>query len=93
MLTGLRSLTCTLTRRPIRTLILTRTLTQPLRRQVNLPAALTGIPDRSADPEVAAIQEELEDLSKRIPINDLQLPPEQERSPSPEPVYDKCVFL
>jgi len=59
---------------------------------VNLPAALTGIPDRSADPEVAAIQEELEDLSKRIPINDLQLPPEQERSPSPEPVYDKCVL-
>ena len=22
-------------------------------------------------------------------VNDLQLPPEEERSPSPEPVYDK----
>ena len=57
--------------------------------QVTLPSALTGMPDRSSDPEVAAIQEELEDLSKRIPVNDLRLPPEEERSPSPEPVYDK----
>ena len=58
---------------------------------MTLPSALTGIPDRSADPEVAAIQEELEDLSRRIPVNDLRLPPEEERSPSPEPVYDKCA--
>ncbi len=36
--------------------------------QVTLPSALTGMPDRSADPEIAAIQEELEDLSKRLQV-------------------------
>jgi hypothetical protein len=35
---------------------------------VTLPSALTGMPDRSADPEIAAIQEELEDLSKRLQV-------------------------
>ena len=57
--------------------------------QVKMPSALTGLPDRSADPEIAAIQDELADLNKRLVLGDLQIPPEHERSPSPEPIYDR----
>jgi len=58
--------------------------------QVRLPSTMTGLPDRSSDPEVAAIQEELADLNKRLQTGELNIPPEGERSPSPEPVYDRC---
>lgn len=57
--------------------------------QVRLPSTMTGLPDRSADPEVAAIQDELEDLNKRLQTGELNIPPEGERSPSPEPIYDR----
>ena len=53
---------------------------------------MTGLPDRSADPEVAAIQDELEDLNKRLQTGELNIPPEGERSPSPEPIYDRCAL-
>ena len=55
-----------------------------------MPSALTGLPDRSADPAIAAIQDELADLNKRLVLGDLRIPPEHERSPSPEPIYDRC---
>ena len=42
---------------------------------MTLPSALTGMPDRSADPEIAAIQEELEDLNKRLQVNDMYQKP------------------
>ncbi len=53
---------------------------------------MTGLPDRSADPEVASIQDELEDLNKRLQTGELNIPPEGERSPSPEPIYDRCAL-
>lgn len=52
---------------------------------------MTGLPDRSSDPEVAAIQDELEDLNKRLQTGELNIPPEGQRSPSPEPIYDRCM--
>ena len=58
--------------------------------QVKLPSALTGVPDRSSDPEIAAIQEELADLNKKLQTGEFDIPPEHERSPSPEPIYDRC---
>lgn len=56
---------------------------------VKMPSALTGLPDRSADPAIAAIQDELSDVNRRLATGDLGIPPEHERSPSPEPIYDR----
>lgn len=56
--------------------------------QVALPAALLGGAGVS-DPKVKALYDELEVITKKIQTNDLGIPPENQRSPSPEPVYDR----
>ena len=56
--------------------------------QVYLPSALTGGP-QSSDPKVRELNSELNEVNRKILNNDLEIPPEGERSPSPEPIYDR----
>ena len=56
--------------------------------QVYLPSALTGGP-QSSDPKVREVNNELNEVNRKILNNDLEIPPEGERSPSPEPIYDR----
>ena len=56
--------------------------------QVTLPSHLTGEP-HEADPEVKLLQERLNEINRKLLNNILDIPPEHERSPSPEPIYDK----
>lgn len=58
--------------------------------QVSLPSALTGQSHKNADPEIQALHDELTEVNRAITSNDLGIPPEGERSPSPEPIYDRC---
>lgn len=55
---------------------------------VAMPSVLTGRQTHS-DPAIQKMYDDLEDLSNRIDANDIRLPPEHARSPSPEPVYDR----
>lgn len=55
---------------------------------VAMPTVLTGRQTHS-DPVIQKMYDDLEDLSNRIDANDIRLPPEHERSPSPEPIYDR----
>eukprot|EP00878_Enallax_costatus_P005999 GHUV01006292.1.p1 GENE.GHUV01006292.1~~GHUV01006292.1.p1 ORF type:complete len:493 (+),score=174.21 GHUV01006292.1:304-1782(+) len=41
-----------------------------------------------ADPKVQKMHEQLSALQDKLDRNDLDIPPEHERSPSPEPIYD-----
>ncbi|CAD7703519.1 unnamed protein product [Ostreobium quekettii] len=63
-------------------------LTLPGGIRVTLPPHLTGEPLHT-DPELKELHENLADVSRKIANNELDLPPEHERSPSPEPIYDK----
>lgn len=56
--------------------------------QVVLPSALTG-GSSSADPEIQRLHTELKEVNRKILNNELDIPPEGERSPSPEPMYDR----
>lgn len=56
--------------------------------QVALPSALIH-GSASNDPRVKELQEELNTVNKKILDNELDIPPEGQRSPSPEPVYDR----
>lgn len=56
--------------------------------QVSLPSALVGGPS-SADPMVQRLHNELKEVNRKILNNELDIPPEGERSPSPEPMYDR----
>lgn len=56
--------------------------------QVYLPSALTG-GSTSSDPKIREVNNELNEVNRKILNNDLQIPPEGERSPSPEPIYDR----
>eukprot|EP00193_Tetraselmis_chui_P017343 CAMPEP_0177781744 /NCGR_PEP_ID=MMETSP0491_2-20121128/18042_1 /TAXON_ID=63592 /ORGANISM="Tetraselmis chuii, Strain PLY429" /LENGTH=584 /DNA_ID=CAMNT_0019301887 /DNA_START=232 /DNA_END=1982 /DNA_ORIENTATION=+ len=58
--------------------------------RVSLPPALTGQPDPNEDPEIAALNEELTELQRKLLSGQLDIPPEGDpkRSPSPEPVYN-----
>ena len=56
--------------------------------QIALPSSLLGAAGVS-DPKVKALYDELEVVTKKIQTNDLGIPPENQRSPSPEPVYDR----
>ncbi|CAK0783328.1 hypothetical protein CVIRNUC_006527 [Coccomyxa viridis] len=56
--------------------------------RVYLPSALTGGP-QSSDPKVRELNNELNEVNRKILNNDLEIPPEGERSPSPEPIYDR----
>lgn len=53
-----------------------------------MPPALTGAPV-SNDPRVRELHDELNEVSRKILNNELDIPPEGERSPSPEPIYDR----
>lgn len=56
--------------------------------QVVLPSALVGGPS-SDDPELRRLHTELKEVNRKVLNNELDIPPESERSPSPEPVYDR----
>ena len=50
----------------------------------------------SKNPKIRDLQDQLNDTNRKILNNDLDIPPEGERSPSPEPVYDRlgvCYFF
>ena len=57
--------------------------------QVALPPALMGGSGGSNDPKVRDLQDQLNEVNRKILNNDLDIPPEGERSPSPEPQYDR----
>ena len=52
-----------------------------------LPSTLHGVTHEN--PKIRALHEKLADVTRRIASNDLQIPPERERSPSPTPIYDR----
>mmetsp|Transcript_43264 Transcript_43264/g.109537 ORF Transcript_43264/g.109537 Transcript_43264/m.109537 type:complete len:571 (+) Transcript_43264:102-1814(+) len=58
--------------------------------KVSLPPKLTGMPDPNEDPEVKRLNEELDDINRKLLTGNLEIPPEGDprRSPSPEPVYN-----
>ncbi len=56
--------------------------------QVSLPSALIH-GSASNDPRVKELQEELNIVNRKILDNELDIPPEGQRSPSPEPQYDR----
>ena len=60
----------------------------PARLQVALPSALIH-GSASNDPRVKELQEELSVVNRKILDNELDIPPEGQRSPSPEPQYDR----
>lgn len=55
---------------------------------VRMPSALTGAPE-VVDPEVKRLQEELAEIDSKLESGDIDIPPEGQRSPSPEPTYDR----
>ena len=63
-------------------------MTSAVPTQVSLPSALIH-GSASNDPRVKELQEELNTVNKKILDNELDIPPEGQRSPSPEPVYDR----
>ncbi|KAK9812787.1 hypothetical protein WJX72_003699 [[Myrmecia] bisecta] len=56
--------------------------------KVALPPALTG-GISSENPVIRDLQEQLQEVNRKILNNELDIPPEGERSPSPEPIYDR----
>lgn len=63
-------------------------LTLPGGIKVVLPPAITGDPTYS-DPKLQQLHERLQELGRKLQTNDFDIPPEGQRSPSPEPVYDR----
>ena len=67
-----------------------RELTLPGGIKVQLPSAVVGGPaQKSDDPAVLALHDQLSDTERRLRESDWQIPPSPQRSPSPEPVYDR----
>ena len=56
--------------------------------QVVLPSALVGGPSMD-DPEIRKLHMDLKETNRKLLNNELDIPPESERSPSPEPQYDR----
>ena len=52
-----------------------------------LPSHLAG--EAHSDPKIRALSTQLKEIDHKIAHNELDIPPEGQRSPSPEPVYDK----
>lgn len=52
-----------------------------------LPSHLAG--ETHSDPKIRALHQQLRDIDEKIAHNVLDIAPEGQRSPSPEPVYDK----
>ncbi|KIY97919.1 Splicing factor 1 [Monoraphidium neglectum] len=59
--------------------------------EITLPGGTGGVGLGSRDPKVLALHEQLNDITRKLAVGDLDIPPEGDprRSPSPEPVYDK----
>jgi splicing factor 1 len=55
---------------------------------VALPSAITGEPAYT-DPKLAQLHAQLDEFNRKLTTGELDIPPEGQRSPSPEPVYDK----
>ena len=67
-----------------------RELTLPGGIKVQLPSAVVGGPaQKSDDPAVLALYSELAEIERRLREDDWRIPPSPQRSPSPEPVYDR----
>ena len=62
-------------------------MSSPHPSQVALPSALTGQPTHD-DPLLNELHDQLNDCNRKILNNELDIRPEGERSPSPEPIYD-----
>ncbi|KAK9851334.1 hypothetical protein WJX84_006342 [Apatococcus fuscideae] len=56
--------------------------------KVALPSALTGQPTHD-DPLLKELHDQLNECNRKILNNELDILPEGERSPSPEPIYDR----
>jgi splicing factor 1 len=56
--------------------------------QVIMPSSVTG-ENALLDPKVRGMRDELEEINRKLSTGELDLPPEGQRSPSPEPVYDR----
>jgi splicing factor 1 len=41
-----------------------------------------------SDPKLQRLHESLNELNRKLTAGELDIPPEHERSPSPEPIYD-----
>jgi hypothetical protein len=41
-----------------------------------------------SDPQLQRLHEQLNELNRKITAGEFDIPPEHERSPSPEPIYD-----
>jgi splicing factor 1 len=54
--------------------------------QVALPQSLLG---DSSDPRIRALHQQLREVDRKLEQGIVELPPEGQRSPSPEPVYDR----
>ena len=63
-------------------------ITQPGHLQVTLPGTITGDATGS-DPKLRTLHDQLTELTRKLNNGDYDIPPEGQRSPSPEPVYDK----
>jgi splicing factor 1 len=41
-----------------------------------------------SDPQLQRLHDQLNELNRKITAGELDIPPEHDRSPSPEPIYD-----
>ena len=58
-----------------------------LHSQVVLPQSVTG-EIALLDPKVRGMREELEEINRKLASGEIYIPPEGQRSPSPDPIYD-----
>eukprot|EP00195_Chlamydomonas_chlamydogama_P009264 CAMPEP_0202915954 /NCGR_PEP_ID=MMETSP1392-20130828/67191_1 /ASSEMBLY_ACC=CAM_ASM_000868 /TAXON_ID=225041 /ORGANISM="Chlamydomonas chlamydogama, Strain SAG 11-48b" /LENGTH=607 /DNA_ID=CAMNT_0049608175 /DNA_START=45 /DNA_END=1865 /DNA_ORIENTATION=- len=56
--------------------------------KVSMPSTITG-EQTSSDPKLKELHDQLTELNRKLANNELDIPPEGQRSPSPEPVYDR----
>lgn len=56
--------------------------------KARLSMQLSSFATTSTDPECIELAAKLNDINRKLMSNNIELPPEEERSPSPEPVYD-----
>ncbi len=52
-----------------------------------MPATVTG-EIALLDPKVRGMREELEEVNRKLATGEITIPPEGQRSPSPDPIYD-----
>lgn len=71
-------------RYPILALPTTHPTPQPLQVSLSGPGAVAHY----SDPKLQRLHENLNELNRKLTAGELDIPPEHERSPSPEPIYD-----